>query len=230
MQQYRTEFARRRLPRSSGKLGVALRRVLQTCLKWNQIAFIAIAVMPGLPALAQDWRTYTNGKYHYEFQYPESCEVLATGSEKHRDGRTVRILRKHTTRLHGLDIQIFPELSLADLLSKFQAPNLEELNRGAVTQRTVLHEISWKRVMLDHRAAVQMESRFNANGELFMTTLIADNVVFTAHLPGDASFDQNVVNRIVSSFKFGNRVLRQVHDETASPPAGTSPGRHPPSG
>lgn len=81
------------------------------------------------------------------------------------------IVRKHTTHLHGLDIEMFPELFLGDLLFKFEAPYMEELNRGAVTQRTVLHEISWKRVMLDDRAAVQMELRFNANGELFMTTL-----------------------------------------------------------
>jgi hypothetical protein len=150
---------------------------------------------------AGQWKTYKNDKYQYQVQYPDFCEVRITGPENARDGRTILIAVKNMTRMHGVDIEIFPESSLEQVMSKMKAPPLNELNHGAVSIPTRFHKITWQKVAIKDTAAVRMEARFNENDQLFRTMFVMDHVAFSASLLPDAGLDDQLAERIISSFK-----------------------------
>jgi len=162
-------------------------------------------VMIGVPALslpAEKWQIYNNDKYKYEIQYPDTYEVIITGPEKERDGRGFRIAVKNITRMHGIDIEIHPKLSLDQIMSKMKAPKLSEIEAGDVITTSKLHKITWQKAMVNGMTAVKMQARFAENDELFLTSLIMDQVVFTAYLLPDVGLDEPFVARIISTFKW----------------------------
>ena len=159
---------------------------------------------------AGQWNTYKNDKYQYQVQYPASCEVRITGPNNARDGRTIIIVVKGMTRVHGVNIEIFPELSLEQVMSKLKAPPLNELIHGAVTISTELHKITWQKTMINEATAVRMEARFNENDQLFVIAVIMDHVAFSAVLLPDAGLDNQLAERIISSFK---RETEKTHNK-----------------
>ena len=163
-----------------------------------------VIVAPTLALSAEQWRIFKNDKYKYEIHYPGSCKVIITGPEKERDGRTVRIGMENTARMHGIDIEIHPGMSLERLMSQIKAPELSKLERGPVATITKLHKFTWQKTRINGVAAVKMQARFTENGELFMTSVVIDRVVFTAHLWRDGGLDEKAAEQIISTFKWWN--------------------------
>ena len=169
----------------------------------KSLLIFLVIVAPALALSAEQWQVYKNDKYKYEVHYPGSCQVIITGPEKERDGRKVRIAVKNTARMHGIDIEIHPRMSLDRLMSQIKAHELSKLERGPVTMTTKLHKITWQKTRINGVPAVKMQARFTENSELFMTSIVMDRVVFTAHLWRDAGLDEKGAEQIISTFKWG---------------------------
>lgn len=166
------------------------------------VAALMVVVAPTMAFSAEKWQTYANDKYKYEVQYPDSYELIVTGPKNDRDGKTVRIALKEITRLHGIDIEIHPGMSLEQIMSKIKAPRPDEIESGNVTIDTKLHKITWRKTTTKNVPAVQMQARSAENGHLLLTSLIMDRVVITAHLWPEGGLDEEFVERIISTFKW----------------------------
>jgi len=165
---------------------------------------LIIVVGPALAQSAEKWQTYRNDKYNYEVRYPASYEMIITGAEEERDGRTIRIALKGDTRMNGIDINIHPGMALEQIMSEIKAPELSALEPGPVDITTKLHRLTWQKDRIHDMPAIRMLARSAENGELFMISLVINQVVFIAHLLPDRGLDEKVAEQIILTFNLLN--------------------------
>ncbi|MCI5149615.1 MAG: hypothetical protein D3916_09550 [Candidatus Electrothrix sp. MAN1_4] len=157
-----------------------------------------------LSASAGDWNTYRNEKYQYEIQYPDSWEVVEGGLKGKRDGRIISVRIKEYTAVHGVTVQVFPELSLDQFLSERNVPSLKELDKGPISKMTTFQKITWKKVIAHDAISVQMEVRGVDNDLLGMRLTFRDHVEFRADYTIATS--NETLDQIIESFRWSNRV------------------------
>lgn len=153
-----------------------------------------------------EWHTYRNDTYGYEIRYPEPYEADVTRPGNERDGKIIRIAMKRITRQHGIVLEIHPDLSLQRIMEqmgpRMMAPGLEEIERGDVAVDTELSRILWQSTTVNGAPAVKMEASFVQNGELHMSQLFMDQAVMTVDFWPFAGFDEELAERIVSTFRW----------------------------
>ena len=168
----------------------------------NLLFSLAIIVASTQALSAEQWQTYKNDKYKYEVSYPVSYEVTLIGLEEDRDGKSIRIAKKYTSRMHGIHIDIHPGMSFERTISTIDAPDLKKLDQGSVNTTTKLHNVTWQKTVINGVPAVKMQVNFKESGELFMTSLAMDQVVFRVHVWPDAGLDEETAEQIIATFKW----------------------------
>ncbi|MFO1465697.1 MAG: hypothetical protein U1F35_04515 [Steroidobacteraceae bacterium] len=146
---------------------------------------------PDVATTMHAWRTYANAKYGYRISHPDEFELILTGLEHERDGRTFRIVRRnHAAPVPTLDVQLEPNAPLE--------PGTSVL--GSSFDRTVTR----MPIVLDGRNGTESVYRFKSSGEVASIVIDLGAVRFLFTASADTQdFRATPWWQVIQSFQLG---------------------------
>lgn len=155
---------------------------------------IVIALWLGSIQTSSEWQTYRNALYGYELRHPDRFEVMPTGPEDKRDGRSIRVgQRDYAAPTPVLHVYVGEASeSIGAALS----------GAADLTASTDPVDVAGKR----GRRTVY---RWRVNGDIFMVDVRAPGVVLILETgAGTREIGGTVWDQIISSFRFSTPLTR----------------------
>lgn len=146
------------------------------------------------------WKTYRNSKYGYEIRYPERLEILVTGAEIERDGRGFLIVYGDVAKLHGLQVKLYIDKTLDQIVQERDLQEFGELNGYPVEKKYGQCLYKSSKVKINGKEIIKREY-CKKKDPLWGITFVLDGIALD-FLSTFEDFDETVAEEIASSFRF----------------------------